>query len=377
MAEIFLFSTDRSLAEEIGDAIGRRFPVQLVQSADALSSGGTGLIVVDQRTAPFEQSFGDALGTLSAAARGMPVIAAMESPEAQTVLRAIRSGATDVLDRDAGRAEIVEVLTRHLTRSFVESGRKGRVILVLGPDAEAVATLSVDLAIGTSADLLVDCTLPTSAAEDYLDMKVDYGVAAAIADLTRMDAGLLSSSLARHEPSGMMVLTLDGGSGGEPPNVSPADFTALIRLVRAFCDEIVISAGNLRHAGLLRDLVALADQVLLVCAQSIRQVEQSRLIIEKGGPDVARGTRLLVWDHQPKVLLDSRRVAETLGIERFHEVPVDPVQLRNALNAGRPLALGKEARPYLKAVCQALESGEEAQPSANGGLLRWVKGRRR
>jgi hypothetical protein len=136
------------------------------------------------------------------------------------VLQAIRSGATDVMPRGAVASEVSEILSRVLNSALATQGRLGRLTLVLGTDRDATAMLATDMALAHSLDgpatLLIDCTLPSSTAEAYLDLKVDYGLAAAVTDLDRMDASLLNDALARHEASGLSLLTLDGGPVPSP-----------------------------------------------------------------------------------------------------------------------------------------------------------------
>ena len=216
--------------------------------------------------------------------------------------------------------------------------------------------VATDMAVSRARDrspcLLIDCTMPTSAAQAYLDVPVSYGMAAAVGDMERLDASLLSSALARHDPSGLLLLTFDGGTGTEPVGIGPADIAALVRLLRTCCAEVVLSVGSLRHAGLLRELGAQADRIELLCAQSIRELEASRRLIDRMGADgaVLAKTRLLVWDHQPSVLLDGRRMADILGISSVHALPVDAARARNALNAGQPIAMEKDGGPYMQAI---------------------------
>jgi pilus assembly protein CpaE len=180
------------------------------------------------------------------------------------------------------------------------------------------------------------------------------------------DSSEIAAILARHEPSGLMLLTLDGGSGAEPSGIAPADIAALIRLLRACCGDVVLCVGSLRHSGLLRTLASLADHIDLLCAQSIREMEACRRLLERVGQDEAMRakTQLLVWDHQPGILLDSRRMADVLQTGSVLPLPIDPVRARNALNAGRPLAMEGAADRYMRAIRQAC--GVDARLSTKG-----------
>jgi len=324
------------------------------------------VIVMDEAAAPPDRSLATAVAAIVEGARGRPVVLATEKPDAETVLQAVRAGAADVIDRHAQGSDIGHVLIRLLNAQVANQNRAGHLTLVLGADPESAAVFATDLAVaraqggqgqggagqGGQGHLLVDCTMPTSAAEAYLDTPVDYGIASAVADLHRLDSILLGNALARHESSGLMLLTLDGGTGVEPTGLAAFDIAALLKFLRATCDEVTFCVGSLRNSGLIRSLAANADGIEVVCAQSIRELKATRRLIEQLDLDagVLQKTRLVVWDHDDRVLLDGRRIMEALGLGSFVNVPVDQVALRNAVNSGRPLGLKDRDTPYNRAL---------------------------
>lgn len=355
MSTITLLSVDRDLAERLSSALDGRVPVNMVQALEPEIIAAPTVIVLDRSALPPERSLGSAITTVAAQAGGRPIVLASEERSTEIVLQAIRAGASDVLARSINETEAAETLSRLLNGALVERGRAAPLTILLGSDVEATAVLATDLAIQRAQaggnHLLVDCTMPTSIAESYLDVQIGYGIATAIADIDRLDGTLLTNSLARHESTGLMLLTLDGGTGQEPAGIAANDVTRLVRLLRANFDEVTLCAGSLRHQGLLRELIRSADRIELLCSQSIRELGLARRLIEKLELDAAmiERIRLLVWDHDPRILLDGQRVAQALGLTRSMAVPVDHVRLRNALNAGTPLS-ASGATPYVDAV---------------------------
>lgn len=355
MSTITLLSVDRDLADKLSSALEGRVPVNMVQALEPETIAAPTVIVLDRSALPPERSLSSAINTIVAQAGGRPIVLASEDRSTDLVLQAIRAGANDVLARAIDGAEAAETLSRLLNGALVERGRAAPLTIVLGSDVEAAAVLATDLAAQRAGSggnhLLVDCTMPTSIAESYLDVRAGYGIAAAIADIERLDGTLLTNSLARHEATGLMLLTLDGGTGQEPAGIAANDVTRLVRLLRANFDEVTLCAGSLRHQGLLRELVRSADRIELLCSQSIRELGLARRLLERLELDAAmvERIRLLVWDHDPRVLLDGQRVAHALGLARSMTIPVDHVRLRNALNAGTPLsAAGGTA--YVEAI---------------------------
>lgn len=359
MVKIILLSVDRAFADRIADLAGDGVTVHLSPSVTPDQLDDPAIIVIDQAALPPERSLASAIRAVADSAPGRPIVLATDDRDADRILQAVRAGAHDIIARDGGSEDAALVLARLLNGARAEQAQGGRLTLVLGPDAEAAALVATDMALSlagpSSSTLLIDCTLPTSAAQAYLDLPVSYGLASAIADMERIDASLLSSALARQEPSGLMLMTFDGGTGGEPAGIAPGDIAALVRLLRGCATDIVLCAGSLRHAGLLRDLVAMADRVDLVCAQSIRQLEGARRMIERIMPDggTLAHARLLVWDHQPGIMLDGRRIADLLGLTDHIALPVDRVHMLNALNAGRPLGLQSDGGAYMQAIRRA------------------------
>lgn len=373
MVRIHLLSIDRALAQRITDAMGAHVSVDMAQSLDDATFEGPGIVVIDHASIPTERSMASVIGEVSQAAPGRAIVLATEDMYAVQVLQAIRSGATDVMPRGAVAAEVSEILSRVLNSSLASQGRLGRLTLVLGTDRDATAMLATDMALAHSLDgpptLLIDCTLPSSTAEAYLDLKVDYGLASAITDIDRMDASLLSDALAHHERSGLTLLTLDGGTGAEPVGIGPADIVGLVQLLRASCAHVVLCGGSLRNGGLLRELASQAQSIEVVCSQSIRELDACRRLLDRVALDTASAQRLrlLVWDHDPRILLDGRRMADALDVDTVLGIPTDRVRLRNALNAGRPMMTERDGGAYVQAVRRA--AGIAAQPkSTNFGI---------
>lgn len=361
MAAIFLLSVDRMLAQRIEEAMSGRASVALVQSIEREELAGPCLIVIDRAAIPPERALSAAIGAVVESAGGRPVVLATEEMEAEPLLRAIRAGVDDVIPREGEGTEIAAVLARLLKDAAADRGDRGRLTVLLGADRDACAMVATDMAIAgrpsstRNSALLIDCTLPTSGAATYLDLNVDYGLASAVADMERLDASLLASTAARHGPSGLMLLTFDGGTGVEPAGLTPGDLAALIRLLRGCCGDVVLNAGSLRHGGLLREVVAEADRVELLCGQSIREIEACRRLLGRIGAERERveAMRLLVWDHLPGVLLDGRRMADALGVGSVLALPVDRARMRNALNAGRPMAMEADGGTYMAAIRRA------------------------
>lgn len=374
MAKIILLSVDRALAQRIEEAMAGRATLTLAQSIEPDLLDGPAVIVIDHAAVSPERSLIAGIGAVAESAAGRPIVLATDDRDADHILQAVRAGADDIIPRTAEAGEVADILSRLLSGAIADHGGGGRLTLVMGADPEAAAMVATDMGLSRAREgaptLLLDCTMPTSAAQAYLDLPVSYGLASAIADINRLDASLLSSALARHGPTGLMLLTFDGGTGTEPVGIAPTEIAALVRLLRACCGDVILCAGSLRHGGLLRDLAALADRIELLCAQSIRELEASRRLLDRIGADNAARTRLLVWDHHPAILLDSRRMADVLGVGSSLALPTDRVRVRNALNAGQPIAMDSDGGAYMQAIRRACGAKAPALRNPLAGLDR-------
>jgi pilus assembly protein CpaE len=115
---------------------------------------------------------------------------------------------------------------------------------------------------------------------------------------------------------------------------------------------VVFCAGNMRNAALLRELASLADNIEIIAAQSIIELDATRRLLDQIAIEkpALRKARLLLWDHQPSVLLDGRRMADILEIDTVLGVPTDRARVRNAVNLGRPLACESQGGSYMNAI---------------------------
>ncbi|MBO9601087.1 MAG: histidine kinase [Novosphingobium sp.] len=359
MSRVLLLSVDSALADRIADAMGEHVAVELLQSLEDPRAEKPGIVVLDHAALSADRSLSASVAATVEQAQGKTIVLATDDLATEPVLQAMRAGASDILPRNAEGKEIAAILSRLINNAVVAQGLPARLTLVLGADREAAAIAATDMALAISRHrqpaLLIDCALPNSAAETYLDLKVNYGIASAVADIERLDASLLADALARHEATGLSLLTLDGGTGSEPAGIAPNDIVGLIRLLRACYGDVVLCAGSLRHAGLLREMALQAHTIEVVCRQSIRELDSCRRLLDNLDADAAAlaRMRLLVWDHDPSILLDGQRMADVLGVRSVLAIGADRAQLANAFNAGRPLLADRDGGAYARAILRA------------------------
>jgi len=350
-ADILLLGGDNGLAARLEEVLAGAARV-LLTHGEAAVDNGVALLLVDARGAVLDD-------VLAGVARpvAVPMLVLGDEGDATFVLDAVRAGARDVVDPSCDDARLRAHLLRHLARRpvDVESGAKGRLHLILGglPGTTAQFALNYALlrAMAAGEALLMDCTAPWSLAGTALDLRVHYTMGDAVHDLDRMDRALLGAALAIHQPSGLRLLPLATPTAEGAHAPSATAIAALVRRALPLFGELIFDAGDVRHAPLLRELLAIADVVYLVVNQTIASVQGARLLIDTiETQGAAEHIGLVVDDYQPAIMLDAERIAQTLGLPRTVIVPAAPAALANALNEGRPLVLQAPASPYAQAV---------------------------
>lgn len=345
------------------------------------------LILLDaDPVAGFGTALADAMRSVLAADPGAPVVVLGDEADARAVLRAIRAGATDVIDRDARGEALGGQVGRHLTGApRGNDAGSGALTLVMSGQPGGEGLFAVNLAVlrakAAGGALLVDGALPSSEAGAALNVPLNYTIRDAVQDLARLDRTLLSSALGRHEPSGLHILPL-AVAGEEVHDIATEAIASMMLVLRALFGEVVLNVGGIRHPGLLAEFVRAAGRIYLVAPQKFTAVKACRdLLVQIGpsGPALDRIT-LVVEDHMPGISLTDEQMREALGLRRSVRLPAARVELVNALNAGRPLVLDQPRAAYSRALQTLAAAGMApvvpgtARPAPRGtGLFRRLR----
>jgi pilus assembly protein CpaE len=279
------------------------------------------------------------------------------------VLRAIRTGAADVIDRGTEGDDLRSQIARHLTASpRGEAAGAGTLTVVMSGQPGGEGLFALNLAVlrakARGEGLLIDGALPSSEAGAALNVPLTYTIRDAIQDLPRLDRTLLSSALGHHVPSGLHLLPL-AVAGEEVHDVAPDAIASMLLVLRALFGEVVLNVGGIRHPGLLTEFTRAAARIYLVAPQKFTAVKACRdlLVQIAPNPQVLDRITLVVEDHMPGITLSEEQMREALGLRRSVKLPAARVELINAHNAGRPLVLDQPRAAYCRAL-QPLAAGD-------------------
>ncbi|MGK9233427.1 hypothetical protein KXS07_18545 [Inquilinus limosus] len=340
----------------LAELCGKAKPDLILLDADPVDGFGTVLA--------------EAVRTLAGADPEAPVIVLGDEADARSVLRVIRAGAADVVDRASDGEALRGQLGRHLAGTpRGDAGGSGTLTLVLSgqPGGEGLFTvnLAVLRAMAAGGALLVDGALPSSEAGAALNVPLNYTIRDAVQDLSRLDRTLLSSALGHHVASGLHVLPL-AVAGEEVHDIAPDAIVSMLLVLRALFGEVVLNAGGIRHPGLLDEFVRAAGRIYLVAPQKFTAVKACRDLLVRIGPSpqVLDRVTLVIEDHMPGIGLTEEQMREALGLKRSVRLPAARVELVNALNAGRPLVLEQPRAQYSKALAKLAAEGVAAPAAA-------------
>jgi len=340
----------------LAELCGKAKPDLILLDADPIEGFGTALT--------------EAVRAVGAADPDAPIIVLGDEGDARSVLRAIRAGAADVIDRGSDREALRSQLGPHLAGApRGDSGGSGTMTLVLSGQPGGEGLFAVNLAVlrskAAGGALLVDGALPSSEAGAALNVPLNYTIRDAAQDLSRLDRTLLSSALGHHVASGLHILPL-AVAGEEVHDITPETIASMLLVLRALFGEVVLNAGGIRHPGLLDEFVRAAGRIYLVAPQKFTAVKACRDLLVQIGPNAQMLDRvtLVVEDHMPGIGLTEEQMREALGVPRSVRLPAARVELINALNAGRPLVLEQPRAPYSRALEKLAAEGVSAPKPA-------------
>ena len=290
----------------------------------------------------------------------------------ETVLRAMRAGATEFLVRPVSQEDLlaaVQRIARQRALTAAAAPSSGKVITVFGcKGGRGTTVLALNLAAAlakASAGLVVAVDLDLQAGDLslFLNLKPAYTIHDAVANIDRLDALFLKSLLCPH-PSGLSLLAAPQRIE-EAHRIPPLGITQLLTLLRTSVAYVVVDTTAAYDVRIFAALDA-ADEVLLVVApdfSSLYHTQRCLDLLERGGYSPAKVKILL--NRCPARLGETVKMAEeVLKRPVFWEFPEDEAVTASLIagellgQAGKNSALG--ARFMALAAQLGATNGSEA-----------------
>ena len=266
----------------------------------------------------------------------------------ETLLRALRAGAQEVLRRPLDRAalrEAVERVTRQQAKKSGGGSSRGVITVFSNKGGAGVSTIATNLAISlkrmTGREVaLADLDVFSGDAAFMLGLSPTRSLGDVLA-AAKIDSASVNDAIIKHD-SGLHVLSqpelLDQVDGMNAPQVS-----SVLDILSSTYDLVVVDAPHVFN-DLTLEIFDRSSTILLVCEPSIPSVRAARRSLEifhKLNFMVAGDrVRLVVNRRSDHSAITLPQIEETLGMALFGTVTNDYAAVSMAINVGKPLCGG-------------------------------------
>jgi len=305
-----------------------------------------------------------------------------------TLLRALRAGAQEVLRRPLDRAALREAIERVQRQAAKKSGggnSRGVITVFSNKGGAGVSTIATNLAISlkrlTGREVaLADFDIHSGDAAFMLGLSPTRSLGDVLA-AAKIDSASVHDALIKHE-SGLFVLSqpelLD-----QVESATSNQMGAVLEILSSTFDLVVVDCPHVFNDVTL-EVFDRTSTVLLVCEPSIPSVRAARRSLEifhklnfMVSPD---RVRLVVNRRSDQSAISLAQMEETLGMPVFGSVTNDWAAVSMAINVGKPLCGGhadSRAGRDITALSRKLVPSEkietpvEAVPVKRPGRLRF------
>jgi len=305
-----------------------------------------------------------------------------------TLLRALRAGAQEVLRRPLDRGALREAIERVQRQAQKKSGggsSKGVITVFSNKGGAGVSTIATNLAISlkrmTGREVaLADFDIHSGDAAFMLGLSPTRSLGDVLAS-QKIDSASVHDALIKHD-SGLFVLSqpelldqVEGATAGQIGGV--------LEILSSTFDLVVVDCPHVFNDVTL-EIFDRTSTILLICEPSIPSVRAARRSLEifhklnfMVSPD---RVRLVVNRRSDQSAIALPQMEETLGMPVFGSVTNDWAAVSMAINVGKPLCgghtdsrAGRDITALSRKLVpsEAIETPVEAVPAKRPGRLRF------
>ena len=262
------------------------------------------------------------------------------------LLRAMRAGCNEFLQKPADTSHLMETLERIQTRLFTKmesSAARGRVLSIFGAKGGVGTTvLAVHLAYYlvkkySKKTLLIDHNHQLGHVCLYLGLKEShYHFDDLIRNVDRLDADLLQGFLVRHA-SGLSVIASPDTCTARP-RVSYEDLERIFDFLRREYDYILLDS-SLQYDETAAAMIRLSDSVYLVSTPDVAALRDLSRHIENLSLSEVASSRLRIVINRASShdAIDAEQIEKVVRFPVSISVPNNYAELLKAINAGEPI----------------------------------------
>lgn len=297
------------------------------------------------------------------------IVAVGSARDPKQILRVIRAGADDYLDKDDDLAgQLQAALSRRVSPAGA-STRPCRVISVVSASggcgaSTLVANLGVVLAKEYGRCGLVDLSLLRGDLAALLSLKPRHTVADLCRTIEKLDQHMFEQSLVKHD-SGVELLPAPLAPS-EAPCVTADAIHQILQVGRRIFRYLVVDLCDLFHKE-QRAAVELSDVVVLVCRldfTAIRNARKALNVLEEAEIPSNRICLIANRYRQPSEV-PAPRAQSALGFRISHYIPDATKAVNMSINCGVPVVLEAPGAKVSKSLT-TLARSLNGYPDANG-----------
>ena len=298
-------------------------------------------------------------GALEARAPEIGVVLIAE-PTADTLARAIRAGAKDVISPDTEDRVLIETFDRARSRAGTSApsaaGRSEsgcRVIVVVSPKGGSGKTmLATNLALAIARfhpdqAVLVDLDLQFGDVGCSLGLHPEYTVAHAVSG--NPNATTLKGFLTPH--AGDLLCLCAPESPEEADDISDSAAVTLLEKLKESFQWLVVDTGP-GLGDITLAAMEVADELVFVSATDVASVNATRKeidIVERLGTFDDRSVSFVLNRADARVGLDPTDIASVIGIEPTGRIPSSGA-IPLSMNYGEPIVIGDPTSAPARAI---------------------------
>jgi pilus assembly protein CpaE len=399
--ELPFYSPDEKRAKHVATRLRHLAHVHWVDTRDISGTlepvhlSGTPVILLDYSLTQAEHSSMLARRLLDGTP-GVSLLAvgSLGTDKAGVVLAAMRAGVNEFLDIDAKDEDISELLVKMhcdvrtpvATLAPVPRPR-GRLLLLLGVrPGVGTSTLAAHLGSLASSEkpstkksspdvdgtqvLLLDLGRPAGDAALYLSLPNEFHYENALKSARRIDATLISTAFSTHDGR-LSVLSQTAGTLEKPADT--AELPVLLDRLRLHFDLLLTDVGGLPVSEVPLPLLREADEIWLICDQSIGAMMSLDATLRQLDARDMRDSRLslVINRHDPGDGVTAAQIASRFNLPLAALLPERSRALRGSANQGQLLHQTAPRDPYVRALRGLLEKLRVANP-ATGRRAWWT-----
>jgi len=313
----------------------------------------------------------------------LPMIAISESCDGNVVLKAMRAGIREYLERPL-KMDVLEEAIGKIASTRPERSNQGKLITMIGSTGGVGATLlttnlAVELAeLEARIDrpdrvIVVDLDFRFGQVAACLDLQPHFTIAELCETHEQLDPQIIDKAALKHS-SGLHVLARPE-SFEQADTITAAHTAAVLGALQDIYDYVLVD-GPHRFDPAARAVLDLADVNYLVIQLLVPSIRNARRMLDamkEGGYNTKRVSLICNRFIKGAGQLTIEHAEATLGTEVAISIPDDWKSCSTAMNLGEPLMLNHPKRPVTQSIHDLAEMIAEPAEEEEEEIVRSKK----